>query len=413
MRNKELWEDVEKASSENADGSAEKQESSEKQTKKSQLRKDFETFYLGAIAIVVLAVLLLITSWSKTVDGVIYERVDGEYVATSVEPGYESITIKSKIGRKEITGIADKAFKDNKTLTSVYIEEGITTIGSEAFSGCTSLTSVTIPKRTINIESSAFLNCSALTAVEIPNGVENINDYAFSGCCSLLSVSIPNSVLSIGNNAFRDCEALTSVTLSENINKISNYTFYGCKSLREITIPENVKEIEKSAFYGCESLKHVAMPSDLTLIGDYAFGKCSSLESASMYLPSSYRNRKLSIGYHIFEDCDKLTTVYVVASSLSPEEATLFTDAIGEDRINVVIPQHITEIGYDAFANCTTIKAVTIHNGVTNIGYRAFDGCTNLSKIYYSGTKYEWWKISGFHYNSNMSVICTDETITY
>ena len=46
-----------------------------------------------------------------------------------------------------------------------------------------------------------------------------------------------------------------------------------------------------------------------------------------------------------------------------------------------VIPNYITEIGANAFEDCTSLKGITIPDSVTSIGVWAFKGCTSLNGI--------------------------------
>ena len=61
----------------------------------------------------------------------------------------------------------------------------------------------TIKEDTRLIANAAFYNCSSLTSVTIPNSVTSIGDNAFQYCSSLTSITIPYSVTSIGNEAFQ------------------------------------------------------------------------------------------------------------------------------------------------------------------------------------------------------------------
>lgn len=54
---------------------------------------------------------------------------------------------------------------------------------------------------------------------------------------------------------------------------------------------------------------------------------------------------------------------------------------VKEDLKFVVLPAYITEIPDNAFAGCTSLKAVIAY-GVTKIGDNAFAGCTSLEKFY-------------------------------
>ena len=70
--------------------------------------------------------------------------------------------------------------------------------------------------------------------------------------------------------------------------------------------------------------------------------------------------------------------------SYSSGEATI-SKYIGNEE-SVVIPYMIgnvkvTSIGINAFANCNSLRSVTIPNGITSIGIRAFSNCSNLTSV--------------------------------
>ena len=48
---------------------------------------------------------------------------------------------------------------------------------------------------------------------------------------------------------------------------------------------------------------------------------------------------------------------------------------------NVVIPNDITKIRFNAFNGCKNITSVTISDSITEIGNYAFSGCTNLKNV--------------------------------
>lgn len=66
-----------------------------------------------------------------------------------------------------------------------------------------SFTEVVIPNTVKSIKS-AFRDCKSLTTVYIPDSVKEIGDGAFDGCAALTTVNIPKSVCSIGKAAFDD-----------------------------------------------------------------------------------------------------------------------------------------------------------------------------------------------------------------
>ncbi len=56
------------------------------------------------------------------------------------------VYIPAKIGKYSVTTIAERAFKNNKTITSVIIEDGVEDIQRDAFLDCANLRTVDIPK---------------------------------------------------------------------------------------------------------------------------------------------------------------------------------------------------------------------------------------------------------------------------
>ena len=47
----------------------------------------------------------------------------------------------------------------------------------------------------------------------------------------------------------------------------------------------------------------------------------------------------------------------------------------------VAVPNDVTEIGQEAFVNCTGLTEITLPDGMTSIDMMAFQGCTSLKRI--------------------------------
>lgn len=101
--------------------------------------------------------------------------------------------------------IANSAFKNNTTITSVVIPSNVTTIEGQAFMGCTALANVDLG----NVQSIgpyAFDSCFALTEIVIPLSVTSIGYHAFYYCSSLASVLCrPYTAPTLGTDAFTHC----------------------------------------------------------------------------------------------------------------------------------------------------------------------------------------------------------------
>ena len=221
------------------------------------------------------------------------------YIGNHLIEAEETISANYTV-REGTKTIADGAFANCSSLTSITIGDGVTSIGDNAFNECSSLTSITIPDSVTSIGEWAFSGCDSLTSIivdpqnsvyhsdgnclietesktliagcktsVIPSdgSVISIGDYAFSGCSGLTSVTIPDSVTSIGYAAFRGCDSLESVTIPDSVTSIGVWAFSGCSSLESVTIPDSVTSIGYGAFSGCSSLESVTIPDSVTSIG--------------------------------------------------------------------------------------------------------------------------------------------------
>ena len=166
-------------------------------------------------------------------DGIIEEENDVYYVNRWVVDCSEDATNVSL--RSDTIGIADSAFRECDSPTSIIIPDSVTSIGEMAFFGCSSLTSITIPDGVTSIGEWSFYCCESLTSVTIPDSVTSIGNGAFSGCDSLTSITIPDSVTFIGEQAFNGCESLTSITIPVSVTSIGSHAFYSCDSLASAT----------------------------------------------------------------------------------------------------------------------------------------------------------------------------------
>ena len=241
----------------------------------------------------------------------------------------------------DVLYIGKHLIEAKNTISGSYrIKDETLVIAESAFGDCDSLTSITIPDSVTSIGNSAFSNCDGLTSITIPDSVTNIGAYTFDSCGSLVSVTIPDSVTSIGYDAFYSCSSLTSITFGENsqLKSIGDYAFAYCDSLTSITIPDSVTSIGYKAFYKCTSLTSITIPDSVTSIGYDAFYSCSSLTSITFGENSQLK----SIGDYAFAYCDSLTSI--------------------------TIPDSVTSIGSNAFYRCTSLEYVHIPTSVTAIG---------------------------------------------
>ena len=291
-------------------------------------------------------------------------------------------------------------FENMEYITAFYVDENNPYYSSDAygvlfnkdktllmqvpgvFSG-----SYTVPDSVTTIQSSAFSSCEDLTSVWIPDSVTGMDTLVFQSCSSLTSVTIGDGMTYLPAETFYNCQNLRQVTLGDNITYIGEKAFYNCVNLTEVNIPDQVEEIEWYAFQNCTSLTALELPEGLANIGVGAFINCGLTE---ITIPQGVT----TIGNAAFNACSSLTAIWVNednANYSSDEYGALLNknqtrliwvpDALAE----YVIPETVSTIGTEAFANCSNLTEITIPSSVTLMVESVFYGCTSLKKIVFLG----------------------------
>ncbi len=349
--------------------------------------------------------------------------------------GLTQITIPDSV-----TDIKWDAFQGCAGLVSVSLGRGITSIGDRAFRKCSHLNDVTIGDNVVNLGVNAFADCTSLTNITIPNGVTNIEVLAFSWCTSLATITVPDSVTRIGADAFRGCTSLTNVTIGSAVTRLET-RFSGCHRLRTISVhglnpvyssvdgvlcdktrtrvlrcpegqsgsyavPTGVTCIAENAFADCGLLTRIQMPGSMTNIGTRAFGYCTRLNTIA--IPDNVT----SVGDEAFRGCTSLTNVAIgrgvcnlearftachklltiTVDALNPAYASADGVLFNKDRTTLIqcpesragsytVPDGVTALAWNAFADCIRLTNIMLSATLTNIGPRAFCYCERLLTV--------------------------------
>ena len=223
----------------------------------------------------------------------------------------------------------------------------VSAIGWSTFQKCPELTKVLIGNSVTAIVWSAFGGCSSLQEVVIGNSVKEIGEYAFSGCTSLTSITIPKSVRSIGGGAFSGCTSLSNIDIHEGLTYLGSRVFDECQSLTSLTIPETLELVEDYAFMGCSNLLKL----------NWKAKRCNGPYGTIDDWPASIEY--VQIGEQV---------EYIPRYFLS-----------GTNIKSVIIPDSVTEIGYEAFQGCKQLESLTIGRSVKTMGH--FRGCHNIKSL--------------------------------
>ncbi len=246
----------------------------------------------------------------------------------------------------------------------------------------------------VAIGEKAFFNNRELTSVELPDSITVIKDGAFQNCSALTSAPLPQTLTALGEHAFQNT-ALTSVTIPEGITELPANVFRACQSLEIVTLPDGLKAIGNFAFQVCRNLKTAVLPDGLRSVGERAFLSCTKYEPN---LPAGIREigiaafsgtaiKTLTLPKAItavpsFKDCKQLSEVTLHDGVTSLKSSAFYGTAI----TSIDIPDGVTEIPKWTFANCSSLKEVRLPQNLKIIYEGAFTNCTALEEIAFPET---------------------------
>lgn len=334
-------------------------------------------------------------------------------------------------GIKEICG---SAFSECGNLKQVRLPEGLETISFYLFSDCTKLEKVIIPDSVTKIEKGAFSDCSNLEYVFIPSAVNEIESGILSDSpaficsdtadCYAKKYADANEIVfkvlnsdgsftttksdiqkleykpkkSKGSSKTYVIEDTTLVKyngkawqpeLPPEITVIGEGAFAENKSVHEIVIRKGVTRIEDFIIYECEGITLTIAPT-VTYIGENVISSTKECRSVKVvegsYADEFFKNYKYKLNVS-YIDANETNQISKEKVTFTKEDKKLFDISGTEIKSykgkdpNVVIPDGITEIRYDAFAGRSDIESIILPDSVQIIGSRAFKNCTGLQSI--------------------------------
>ena len=315
-----------------------------------------------------------------------------------------------------ITGL--KVVGCDPHVTSVVISDDVTSIGNDAFYNCSSLTSVTLPDSVTSIDYNAFVGCSSLASVTLPDHIKSIGSYICEDstrCYANFGTETAEALAKAqcrfwnGDLAYRykndedDITGLcvegcnpqvTSVVVPDGVTNISYFAFKNCSFLTSVTFPDGLISIEGWAFQGCNSLTNVTLPDSVTNIGSNAFPDTIRINAlrgtdiAKVLSKAQCRFWEGDLAYRYVYDGDDITGLSVV--DCDPQATS------------VVISDDVTNIGNNAFCDCSLLISVKLPDSLTSIDSWAFMNCSSLTSVTLPD-----------HIKSVASYICADSTKCY
>ncbi len=300
--------------------------------------------------------------------------------------------------------------------STVNILEGTTAVRQNAFDGCTTVEKLTLPSTIATLSTNAFVGMDVLTEMTLPYiGLTRNDGRSFS---SVFNGMVPSSLRivtvtednSIPNGAYLNCDRIERIVYTEDISAIGESAFSGCANL--ISVGNKVENkylltdatIGQYAFLGCVSLTELYLReftnvthlfgtnggdnkyvnyslavldltcAEFTSVEDGAFAGLVSL--TSLVLPAT----AVAFGNKCFEN---LSAKITFLGDFDTVANGMFYGYYGT---TVSLPDTVTSIGRDGFANARYLVSITLPSGVNEIGEYAFRNVT--APIIFSGNSY-------------------------
>lgn len=173
---------------------------------------------------------------------------------------------------------------------------------------------------------------------------------------------------------------VTELVVPDCVTNIAFNALGSCTSLKSLTVPVSdhslgywfgTDQVEYNAAYVPATLTEVTVTGG-TSLPVFAFQNCTSLEN--IILPDTLTR----ILYNAFFNCKNLTEIDIPSGVT---EISYSTFAGCSSLTEIAIPSGVTKIDNSTFNGCSKLTEIAIPSGVTSIGSYAFSGCSSLPEI--------------------------------
>lgn len=257
----------------------------------------------------------------------------------------------------------------------IAIPTGIKTIGRECFAE-TDVEEVILPEGIERIEPCAFANCTELKKINFPETLNVIKDRVFLNCHLLTKVILPETLAELGDYAFYDT-GIKQLVLPKRVAS-TGFSVFGSIKIETIDIPKDFT-LGKSMFFICQNLRTVNFETDWVTIPERCFYHCTSLT-------------KIDISKALFIKDSAFLKCYSLSVSTIPAHTYVETCAFSETGVTDVTIEDISKIGRGTFAECKSLKKLTINvtdefeaaNGLS-VPEELVRECRNLQTVIFTG----------------------------
>ena len=138
---------------------------------------------------------------------------NGTVLITGYDGQGGDLNIPTMLGGYTVSGIGDGAFKGNSSVRSVRIK-GSVWIGESAFDSCSNLTRVYFDGMITGVASRAFADNRSLSEIYVQGMLFQVQLDIFANCGSLGSAYVPGMIDSSVQTAFRNCPSLKNIQIT-------------------------------------------------------------------------------------------------------------------------------------------------------------------------------------------------------
>ena len=172
-----------------------------------------------------------------------------------------------------------------------------------------------------------------------------IPNYQFKEWHLLTWITMPQQLETIGSEAFNYCFELQDVQLPATLKTIDNWAFQFTYNFNHVVIPEGATFGQGSFRYS--GMRRITLPASMKEVPYLSCAKCYDLIDIQF-------NGQTNIGYESFAECNSLKTLNV--------------------------PEGVETLVTSCFANCKGLTSITLPTTLMTIA-RPFDGCTNVTEL--------------------------------
>lgn len=227
----------------------------------------------------------------------------------------------------------------------------------------------TIPEGTRVIAESAFENATSLTSVTVPDSLGLTGAFAFKDCISL--TGFVNAIPLSRGDSISGCTALESLTLAELSEQTTlvNLKLDGCSALESVTIPDSYILGGGFALRDCPVISEIRLPESSEL-KSIIIDNCDSLSSVS--LPKTYGNDI------IFVNIANCPGIYALDLTSETSSTVTIENLSSLKRLKL---NGENWLKYN-ISDCESLESIAGYAALSS-GSIDFDTCPSFSDIYY------------------------------